>query len=279
MQRKGAKVRALVRAGDGERGQRPVPRAFRLGDRKGGGLNPCRGRNQLVLDFTRGEVVDTIFENVSKILRENDISSSSGTRTATLRKIIRRAFPRTGRGEFWHRYTLGFYDLAERLRRRSRTCFSKAARRRRQVRRRGIVLLPADLDERRYGRFGKNEDTVGHVAVLPAVSSMSCHVSACPNHQTQRTTPFATRGAIASLGATGYELDLTKLSEEEKEQVKEQIKNYKQIDELVLKAICSASPTRSKGIISARCSSAKIGRRRMLWASGSAATRATTIGF
>ena len=67
------------------------------------------------------------------------------------------------------------------------------------------------------------------------VSAMSCHVSACPNHQTGRTTPFATRGAIASLGATGYELDLTKLSEEEKEQVREQIKNYKQIDELVLR--------------------------------------------
>ena len=64
---------------------------------------------------------------------------------------------------------------------------------------------------------------------------MSCHVSACPNHQTQRITPFKTRGAIASLGATGYELNLTKLSEEEKQEVKEQIKAYKQIDELILK--------------------------------------------
>ena len=63
---------------------------------------------------------------------------------------------------------------------------------------------------------------------------MSCHVSACPNHQTQRITPFETRGAIASLGATGYELDLTKLTEEEKAKVKEQIANYKQIDDLIL---------------------------------------------
>ena len=63
---------------------------------------------------------------------------------------------------------------------------------------------------------------------------MSCHVSVCPNHQTQRITPFATRGTVASLGAFGYELDLSKFSDEEKELVKEQIKNYKQIDDLVL---------------------------------------------
>ena len=63
---------------------------------------------------------------------------------------------------------------------------------------------------------------------------MSCHVSACPNHQTQRTTPFETRGAIASLGATGYELDLTKLTEAEKEQVKAQIASYKQVGDLIL---------------------------------------------
>ena len=63
---------------------------------------------------------------------------------------------------------------------------------------------------------------------------MSCHVSACPNHWTQRTTPLSTRGAVASLGAFGYELDLTKLTDEEKETVKEQIRQYKQTNELVL---------------------------------------------
>ena len=67
------------------------------------------------------------------------------------------------------------------------------------------------------------------------LSSMSCHVSACPNHQTGRVTPIELRGTIASLGATGYELDLTKLSDLEKLSVKQQIANYKKIDELILK--------------------------------------------
>ena len=66
------------------------------------------------------------------------------------------------------------------------------------------------------------------------LSSMSCHVSVCPNHQTGRTTPFNTRAAVASLGAFGYELDLSKLSVEEKAQVKEQITAYKHIQELIL---------------------------------------------
>ena len=64
---------------------------------------------------------------------------------------------------------------------------------------------------------------------------MSCHVSACPNHQTKRITPFETRGAVASLGTFGYELDLSKLTDKEKELVKAQIRDYKAIDDLVLK--------------------------------------------
>jgi alpha-galactosidase len=63
---------------------------------------------------------------------------------------------------------------------------------------------------------------------------MSCHVSACPNHQTNRTTPFSTRGAIASLGPTGYELDVTKLTEEDKCNIKMQIDRYKHISALIL---------------------------------------------
>ncbi len=63
---------------------------------------------------------------------------------------------------------------------------------------------------------------------------MSCHVSVCPNHQTGRTVSFDTRGAVASLGSTGYELDISKLSEQEKQKVKKQVEDYKKISDLVL---------------------------------------------
>ena len=55
---------------------------------------------------------------------------------------------------------------------------------------------------------------------------MGAHVSAVPNHQTGRITPFRTRGHVALSGSFGYELDLNKLTEEEKELVKEQIAEF-----------------------------------------------------
>ena len=199
------------------------------------GVEPCRGRNQLVLDFTRKEVVDYIFETVSKILRENDISYVKWDKNRDITENYTANLPAGRQGEFWHRYTLGFYDLAERLTEAFPNVFFE-----------GCAGGGGRFDGGALYYFPQiwtSDDTDGlertkiqwGTSVCYPVSAMSCHVSACPNHQTGRTTPFATRGAIASLGATGYELDLTKLSEEEKMQVREQIENYKQIDELVLK--------------------------------------------
>lgn len=45
------------------------------------------------------------------------------------------------------------------------------------------------------------------------------HVSDCPNHITGRSTPFDTREIVASTGAIGYELDVTKISEEDRNKI------------------------------------------------------------
>ena len=63
---------------------------------------------------------------------------------------------------------------------------------------------------------------------------MSCHVSVSPNHQTGRITPFATRAAIAHLGATGYELNPALLSATEKTEIAAQVADYKDMQDLVL---------------------------------------------
>jgi alpha-galactosidase len=64
-------------------------------------------------------------------------------------------------------------------------------------------------------------------------STMGAHVSAAPNHQTGRITPLKTRGIVAMAGAFGYELDLTKLTDEECEEIKEQVKRYKEIEHII----------------------------------------------
>jgi alpha-galactosidase len=66
------------------------------------------------------------------------------------------------------------------------------------------------------------------------LSAQSCHISVCPNHQCGRNTPFSSRGDIASLGATGYELDTTKLSEEDLMAIKSQVDKYRLNERLIL---------------------------------------------
>ena len=53
------------------------------------------------------------------------------------------------------------------------------------------------------------------------MSSVSAHVSVCPNHQNHRVTPFKTRGICAMQGTFGYELDLSKMTDEEKRRWRE----------------------------------------------------------
>ena len=67
------------------------------------------------------------------------------------------------------------------------------------------------------------------------LSTMGAHVSAVPNHQTGRVTDMKTRGVVAMTGAFGYELNLGKLSEEDKTAVREQIKTYHEAAPVILK--------------------------------------------
>lgn len=199
------------------------------------GVTPCRSRNQLVLDFSRKEVVDYVYNAVSKILKENDISYVKWDKNRDITENFTSSLPADRQGEFLHRYMLGVYDLAERLTSSFPNVFFE-----------GCAGGGGRFDGGMLYYFPQiwtSDDTDGlertkiqwGTSICYPASSMSCHVSACPNHQTGRTTPFETRGAVASLGAFGYELDLSKLSEEEKERVKVQILNYKEIDDLILK--------------------------------------------
>lgn len=198
------------------------------------GVEPSRCRTQLILDFTRQDVVDYVFDTISTVLSENDISYVKWDKNREMTEFYSHSLSADRQGEFAHRYTLGFYNLAERLTSSFPNVFFE-----------GCAGGGGRFDGGALYYFPQiwtSDDTDGlertkiqwGTSICYPVSSMSCHVSACPNHQTGRTTPFETRGAIASLGATGYELDLTKLAQDEKQQVKVQVDAYKQIDDLVL---------------------------------------------
>lgn len=198
------------------------------------GNEPSRSRNQLVLDMTRKEVVDYVFEAVSKVLADNDISYVKWDMNRGVTEAYSMALSADKQGEFYYRYTLGVYDLADRLTKAFPEVFFE-----------GCASGGGRFDAGMLYYFPQiwtSDDTDAYerakiqwgTATCYPQSAMSCHVSACPNHQTQRITPFNTRGVVASLGPTGYELDPTKLSEQEIAQVKTQIADYEKVADLLL---------------------------------------------
>ena len=183
--------------------------------------NASLSRHQLVLDFSRGEVVDHIFEMMAKILRESKISYIKWDMNRSITECYSRALPADQQGEVFHRYILGVYDLYERLIREfPHILFESCAGGGGRFDAGLLYYAPqtwtsddTDAIERLKIQYG--------TSIAYPVSSMGSHVSAVPNHQLNRITPLKTRADVAYFGTYGYELDLNKLTEAEQEQVRE----------------------------------------------------------
>ena len=197
------------------------------------GRKPAMGRNQLVLDLSRPEVVDYLAEAIGKLLREHHIEYIKWDMNRSMSDVYSRAFPAEQQGEIMHRYMLGVYALAERL----------------------TQGFPEVLFEGCAGGGGRfdagmlcyypqiwcsdDTDAIERLTIQHGTSfgypvcTMGAHVSACPNHQTGRTTPIDTRAVVAMSGTFGYELDLGKLKRAECTAVKNQIKRFKRLNDLI----------------------------------------------
>ena len=195
--------------------------------------DPNFGRNQLVLDMSRQDVLDYLYKCLSTLLRENNISYVKWDFNRSVCDVYSHALPAERQGEVIHRFYLGLYDLLERL----------------------TGEFPEVLFEGCSGGGGRfdagmlyytpqiwcSDDTdaierlliQGGTSYGYPVSTMGSHVSASPNHQTGRMVPIDTRGVVAMSGAFGYELDLKKVSAEDKEEIKDQIVQYHQDEELI----------------------------------------------
>ena len=176
--------------------------------------------------MTREDVRDYLFDTISGVLSSANIEYVKWDFNRNLTEAGSLLLDGDRGGEIYHRYVLGLYDLLDRL----TTAFPH------------ILLEGCSSGGGRYDpamlyyspQYWTSDDTdamerldiqLGTSMVYPA-SSMSCHVSASPNHQTGRVTSFTTRGNVAMAGAFGYELDLTKLTDEERELIRRQVKDY-----------------------------------------------------
>ncbi len=194
---------------------------------------PHHGRNQFVLDYSRPEVVDEIFERLSAIIEEAQLDYIKWDMNRPLTDVFSAAWPADQQGEIFHRYVLGVYDLYERLISRYpsllfESCSSGGGR-----------FDPGMLYYAPQAWTSDDSDAIERLKIqygtslLYPLSSMGAHVSIVPNHQTNRLTPLKTRGNVAFFGSFGYELDLNQLSPEELAEVREQIAFYKRHRELI----------------------------------------------
>lgn len=190
-------------------------------------------RNQYVLDFSRKEIRDYIYEKIYRVLSGANIEYVKWDMNRQLSDLGSMGLSRDCQGEIFHRYVLGVYELQERLLRDFpdillENCSGGGGRFDP-----GMLFYSPQIwcsdDTDAIERLSIQEGT----AMLYPLSAMGTHVSDCPNHMTFRNVPFETRGKVALTGTFGYELDVTKISREEKVQIREQIAEYHSCEKLI----------------------------------------------
>lgn len=190
------------------------------------GREKSLARHQCVLDMTRKDVRDEIFNRMYNVISSANISY---IKWDCNRHISEAAglLPPERQGEFFHRYVLGVYELMDRV----TTAFPH------------ILLENCSAGG---GRFdpgmlyfspqiwgSDNTDAIERLSIqfgaslCYPISSIGAHVSANPR------TDIVTRGNVALCGTFGYELDPRKLTEEEKEIVKKQVEDYHRYYDLI----------------------------------------------
>ncbi len=194
---------------------------------------PCLSRSELILDFSNIEVQNYILESLSNVLSNAPITYVKWDFNRSICDKYSTWLGKDRQGEFMHRYILGLYRVLEEL----------------------LQKFPHVLFEGCSGGGGRfdvgmmyytpqiwcsdNTDAIDRLSIQYGtsfcypISATGAHVSAVPNHQTGRVAPLATRGCVAMAGTFGYELDINKMTPEEKEEIKKQIAFFKEHYELI----------------------------------------------
>ena len=197
------------------------------------GRKPIKGRNQLVLDFSRKEVRDSVFDQICEVLDHANIEYVKWDMNRSISDVY--SMRTTDQGRVLYDYVLGIYEFLEKM----------------------IDRYPDLLIEGCSGGGGRfdagmlyytpqiwcsdNTDAIDRTRIQYGtsfaypVSTVGSHISAVPNHQTGRVVPLHTRNVVAMAGTFGYELDLQVLNEDAKQKIRSQIQNYHKYAELIQK--------------------------------------------
>ena len=188
---------------------------------------PMLGRNQYVLDFSREDVRENIWQQMYDVLSKNKIDYLKWDFNRNISDAGSALLPPDRKKEFFHRFILGTYEIMDRLTKAFpnilfENCSGGGGRFDPAM----LYYSPqiwasdnTDPIERLYIQFGTS-------MCYPA-STMGAHVSACDR------TGYKTKGNVALWGTFGYELDPLKLTDSDREIIKEQVKLYHNTYDLI----------------------------------------------
>ncbi|MGN0665580.1 MAG: alpha-galactosidase [Huintestinicola sp.] len=197
------------------------------------GLPMTQSREQYVLDYSRKEVRDCIYGQMKKILDSANIEYIKWDMNRQLTEVGSNKLPSDRQRELWHRYVLGVYDVMERLTSEYphillENCSGGGARFDAGM----LFYSPQIWTSDDTDAIERLKIQHGTSICYPA-SAMGAHVSDCPNHTVGRSTPFSTRGNVAMVGTFGYELDVTKISQQDRDEIPAQIEMFKKYNPLI----------------------------------------------
>lgn len=190
-------------------------------------------RKQLVLDLSRDEVCDAVIKMITDVLKSAPISYVKWDMNRNITELGSPAWSPKKQKELAHRYMLGLYKILENITSNFpdilfESCSGGGGRFDGGM----LYYMPQTWTSDDTDAIERLKIQEGTSLVYPSIS-MGSHVSAVPNHQVNRITPLSTRGIVAMAGSFGYELDVTKMTDIEKEEVKKQIELYKSIRKVV----------------------------------------------
>lgn len=196
---------------------------------------PILSRCQYVLDLSNPEVCDYVIESLSKVLSKTNVTYVKWDMNRHITDLGSYYLEKDRQRELSHRYMLGLYHILDELNKRFPNvlfegCSSGGGRFDAGM----LYYMPQTWTSDNTDAVCRMKIQYGTSLLFPPIT-MGAHVSAVPNHQVGRVTPLQTRFIVAMSGNLGYEMDLAQISDEEKEAIKEQIKFYKSIREVIQK--------------------------------------------
>ena len=191
------------------------------------GYEPTEGRHEYLLDLTRREVRNYIVSVLEHYLGSCGIDYVKWDMNRPLTDINSAALGKSQKGETAHRYILGLYDIIGRITESFpdvlfEGCSSGGARFDPGI----LYYFPQNWTSDNTDAFDRVQIQSGYSMLYPPIA-MGAHVSITPNHQTGRTVSLKTRQDAAGMFNFGYELDLTKMSDDELKEMEDYISKYK----------------------------------------------------